>query len=71
MSVGAHRVMIRGVSSNVTSVLELSFKEYKNVQPEKVFENLVYRNILELCSKVINVGCDTFGNPIFQKGLQN
>ena len=22
-------------------------------------------------SKVINVGSDTFGNPIFQKGLQN
>ena len=22
-------------------------------------------------SKVINLGSDTFGNPIFQKGLQN
>ena len=25
----------------------------------------------ELRIKVINVGSDTFGNPIFQKGLQN
>ena len=25
----------------------------------------------KLFIKVINVGSDTFGNPIFQKGLQN
>ena len=25
----------------------------------------------KVTNKVINVGSDTFGNPIFQKGLQN
>ena len=29
------------------------------------------RSIYILEFKVINVGSDTFGNPIFQKGLQN
>ena len=27
--------------------------------------------IINMSNKVINVGSDTFGNPIFQKGLQN
>ena len=27
--------------------------------------------ILIMLIKVINLGSDTFGNPIFQKGLQN
>ena len=44
--------MIRGVSSNVTSVLELSFKEYKNVQPGKVFENILFRYTLRSVNDV-------------------
>ena len=33
------------------------------------FKLVIYRD--SLLSKVINLGSDTFGNPIFQKGLQN
>ena len=32
------------------------------------FANLAYTPVY---SRVINLGSDTFGNPIFQKGLQN
>ena len=34
-------------------------------------EHSVASNIASFPRKVINVGSDTFGNPIFQKGLQN
>ena len=35
------------------------------------FQDLPDELILKVLSKVINVGSDTFGNPIFHEGLQN
>ena len=44
-------------------------------QRRKIFparqHHLDVKNTCVLFTKVINVGSDTFGNPIFQKGLQN
>ena len=37
---------------------------------KSIQSNTVYSNAL-LCSSVMRVGSDTFGDPIFQKGLQN
>ena len=43
--------------------------------PSKIYkpknQEYIYILIVGLHTKVINVGSDTFGNPFFQKGLQN
>ena len=39
--------------------------------PKKVPDQLLVCGKGDLWSKVINLGSETFGKPIFQKGLQN
>ena len=49
---------------------ELQMLKMKVYESEKLEEKLsIQAN--QLSGKVINLGSDTFGNPIFQKVLQN
>ena len=50
----------------------VEWKLWKIIETERRYElETISPNTLSLLTSVMRVGSDTFGDPIFQKGLQN
>ena len=64
----SHQVVVGTKQAFSNSVVLIKFG---HSEKDTKFEKIFHLNLTLLSSKVINVGSDTFGNPIFHEGLQN